>query len=87
MVFWIGNISYEIIDEIISPMCGISGVFADLYLADIVTYADTKELQEKILRKIYRKYNIKKNDVFLNANMPIALLALAVIENGKYKKR
>lgn len=81
---WVGRLGYEIIDEIIAPECGIDCVIADLYLADVATYAMNEKHGYKIIRKIYKKYHIPKMSVLLTPQTPIALLALAVLEEGRY---
>ncbi len=82
---WVGRLGYEIIDEIIAPECGIGSVVADLYLADIGTYTSGDKQSQKIINKIYRKYKIPKMSVLLTDHTPIALLALAILEEGTYK--
>lgn len=85
MTYWVGILGYEILDEVVSPMCGISGVVADLYGADILLYAQNEAHAEKILKKILKRYKISKYDVLLTTQSPIALIALAILECGTYK--
>lgn len=79
---WIGTIGYDIIDRIISPVCGISGVVADLYVCDILLYADDDKQAERIVRKVCKKYSLPIT--LVQTTTPIALIALMVIEHGKY---
>jgi len=88
----VGGIGYDLIDNFLGPALGISGIFADLYLADLGTYfyleKGSKEatLAAKTLSKFYLKYGIKldKVGISIRLTMPIALLALDVMENGNY---
>jgi len=82
---YIGNIGYDIIDNIISPVCGIDKVIADLYLADIQTYTfgDKKE-NNKIIKQVEKKYNIKLEYPKYFLETPLALLALYILECSDY---
>ena len=81
LTHWIGKLGYEIIDEIISPMCEISDVVADLYLADVITYAVDDKLADKIIKKIKERYKI---DYYIMPDTPIALIVLVILEDGVY---
>ena len=81
----IGKIGYEILDDIVAPTVGISGIVADLYLADVPTYTSDESEDEIIINRFIEKYNIDSElgwEYFIN--MPIALLALYVLENTDY---
>lgn len=79
----VGNIGYDILDNIVGPVCGISGIFADLYLADIETYTYEDKEQKKIFKLISKKYEVNINwGIF--CNKPIALIALYIMEEGNY---
>lgn len=85
----VSKIGYEILDKIISPICGIGGIAADLYLVDIETYTMGDEDQDQlILDYIHEKYQLSYMDDEdkispIDNYMPIALIALYIIENGK----
>jgi len=72
------KIAYDIIDNIICPVCGISEVVADLWLADIETYVQEDDKQrEKILGMIEEKYNLKENELhYVDAYTPLIMIAL-----------
>jgi hypothetical protein len=72
------KIAYEIIDEIICPVCGISGVMADLWLADIETYTmEDDQEREAILAKIEEKYQLKENELnYIDSYTPLIMIAL-----------
>lgn len=80
--YWIGKIGYDILDDIIAPACGISEILADLYLANVNDYAMDEKQVDEILQKIGEKYDI--GDYPLLEGMPIACIALIILENGKY---
>lgn len=61
----IDRISYEILDEIISPVCKIpkGAIFADIFLADIGCYTSGDENEEyEILDQICKKYKLESLD-------------------------
>lgn len=80
--YWIGKIGYDILDDIIGPATRCSNILAELYLVDVATYAAGEKLCEKIVKKICRKYRVEA--YLINENTPIALMALIILENGKY---
>ena len=80
----IGSIGYDILDEIVSPVCGIGAIMADLYLAEINTYTSCDEKEnKKIFKLISKKYNIKMDKEYFS-EAPIALLALYIMEESDY---
>ena len=88
----VGTIGYDILDSFIAPLAGISSVVADLYLASPSDYLDGKELT-KAMKKIIKEYEIDNADQpefpFADylSEMPLALIALYIMENGNYFKK
>lgn len=92
----VGQIGYDIIDNIISPICGVSGVFADLYLADISIYTDSEEQGQEVIKAIYERYKMPIDEVIdvetnkssyrfsVQDSWPIALIVLLILEEGEY---
>ena len=83
----VGTIGYDILDEVISPACGIDSVIADLYMADILIYADDDKHAMKIAKKILKRYKVKDQDHLYQTLMiswPIALIVLLILEDGDY---
>lgn len=84
----IGTIGYDILDNVISPACGIDSVIADLYLADISVYADGDKQTLKIAKKILKRYKIKDEHGLyadlISGGWPIALIVLLILEDGDY---
>jgi hypothetical protein len=81
----VGKIGYEILDEVIGPTVGISSIVADLYLADVETYTTDYQETERVYEEFMKHFDIKNEagcEYF--KNMPIALLALYVMENTHY---
>lgn len=76
------NRAYEILDEIISPVCGISGVSADIYMADLDCYcgSDDKET-ELILDKIAEKYKVDREYLDCISSAPLGLIALYTLDH------
>lgn len=72
------RIAYEIIDEVICPVCGISDVMADIWLADIETYCmEDDHEREEILAKIEIKYELKENELhYIDSYTPLIMIAL-----------
>lgn len=85
-----GSIGYDILDNIVSPICGISGIMANLYLATILDYTmdeddpDTDKIIEEICKRYKLEYlDDEKTVPPIFADMPIALIALYILENGE----
>lgn len=81
---WIIKIGFEIIDDVISPICGIDHVIADLYLADVWVYASDQKEVDKIFREIRKKYKLNKYTL-LDDSIPIAMIALEILLEGEYQ--
>ncbi|MHA1437967.1 MAG: hypothetical protein ACTSPD_10355 [Promethearchaeota archaeon] len=87
----IGSIGYDILDNIVSPICGIEGIIADLYLATLLDYTlgeDSPE-NDKIIKTICERYKLEylddENEIPpIYPDMSIALIALYILENGEY---
>ena len=83
------KIGYDILDKIVSPVCGIGVGMVDLYLVDIETYTmGDEEQDQEIIEQIHEKYGVSYMDdedkiSHIDNYMPIALIALYIIENGK----
>ncbi|GEM_PF-3341297 len=84
LTYWIGKIGYQIIDEIISPMCGIDGVIAELYLVDIGIYTMDDKLTAKIATKIVKRYKLDKIYAELIQDWNLAQIVLLILEEGEY---
>ena len=77
------NIAYEILDEIVSPVCEIpGGIGADIYLADLACYADDKQVQV-ILDKVVERYGVDRDRLESLDRQPIGLIAMYVLEARK----
>ena len=80
----IDRISYDILDNIVSKICEIGPIMADIYLADIgcYTFNDEEEF-EKIRTAIQKRYKLdpKKQLVeTLTETTPLALIALQIMD-------
>lgn len=85
------ELAYEILDEIISPICDIGNVIADCNLATINDYTmgDEKEINE-IINKIIEKYNLEEGEGaylsnIMTEDMPLNLISLMIIEEHENK--
>ena len=88
MCHWIGRLGYEILDKIVGPEIGADNIIADLYLVDIMTYANDKKQGRKIVKKIIKKYKPDDENGLWSEEMlnwPIVLIVTFIIEGGKYK--
>lgn len=88
----IGTIGYKII-SFIEKEVGIEMVVADLYMVDIGTYTDDEKQIDKILKKTFKHYGIKHKNpanegfsISYLKDMPLALIALWIMETGNYFK-
>jgi hypothetical protein len=74
--------AYEVLDQIIGPMCGIEGIVADCYEAGIDCYCnDDEELENRIIEEIRIKYALGQYCT-IDAFTPLALIALLIIDKG-----
>jgi hypothetical protein len=76
----LSKIAHEILDEIVSPACGIpkGSIWADLWLADLECYCmEDDEAREKILTGIEERYNLKENELgYIDTYTPLIQIAL-----------
>ena len=83
------RISYEILDEIVSPVCGIpkGTIVADIWLADLECYImDDSQEREKIYEEIKKKYQISDDemDAYVDSYTPLIQIALFIyLRSGK----
>ena len=88
----VGTIGYDILDKFIAPLAGIDSVVADLYLASPSDYLEGKNLT-KDMKKIIKEDEIDNADqqefplADYLSDMPLALIALYIMENGSYFKK
>jgi hypothetical protein len=74
--------AYEVLDQIIAPMCGIDGVIADCYMAAIDCYSNGDEvLEERIIERIIKDYKLNEHAP-IDAFTPLALIGLLIIDKG-----
>jgi hypothetical protein len=87
------RISYEILDEIISPVCKIrsGSVVANPFVADIDCYTGGyKDLENEVIKRIHDKYNVDWMDDEKQASpieiyQPLITVALYILLYGDYK--
>ena len=79
----IGKIGYEILDDIVSPMAGIGGAFADLYIATINDHTFDDDIDDKILFAIEKKYSVSMG--MFSGGDPLISIIVYILENGEYK--
>jgi hypothetical protein len=70
---------WSLSDDLIA-MCGIKEHITDIYLASILDFVSDNKKAVKILKKIQKKYHIRKYWPFVE-DTPIALLALSILEH------
>ena len=75
------NRSYEIIQYIVEPILDMERITADIYLADLVCYAEDDVELKKILDAIATKYQVDREYLECLKNYPIGLIALYTLEN------
>lgn len=82
----IERIAYEILDEIISPVCGIGDIWVDIHLANIGCYADETE-EKQIFKLIGEKYKLqnynKEYDYPYNSFDSLFTIATVVLTEGE----
>lgn len=73
-------IAYDILDNIISPICEIpkGTIWADLWLADIECYCmDDDQQREKILTAIEERYQLEEHELsYVDSYTPLIQIAL-----------
>ena len=85
------EVSYEILREIVGPVCEIQGIMADIHRADLACFADSRKQRDEVLRRISEKYGVStyywegKGRAHSNFlwRVSISWLALQAIEAGK----
>ena len=80
----IGSIGYDILDNVVAVECGVSGIVADLYLATVEDYAENAEQVERVYKKICIRYGLPVEFWEYYEFMPIALIALYIMENTNF---
>jgi len=73
----------EIFDEIIVPVCSVSGITINMYHAKFSDYdrGDPKD-RKTILDKVIQKYGVDRNGLEPMQDYPFALIALYIIEKA-----
>ena len=75
------NRAYEILDSIVSPVCGMGGISADIYMADLDCYTIGDEKQTSlILDKIAEKYQVDREYLDCLSSAPLGLIALYTLD-------
>jgi hypothetical protein len=75
------NFTYEILDRIVGPLCGIpGGISADVYLAGLFDYGRRDQVK-RILDKIAKDYGVDRDYLKVLEKAPIGLIAMYVMEN------
>jgi hypothetical protein len=80
------GISYEILDEIVSPICGIEkgGILADLNLATLdCYYIGENDERLQILNEIASRFKIRRELLSAIDDAPLAFIALNIILEGE----
>ena len=91
LVYRVIELAYEVLNDVILPMCGIKEVFADPYLASIDCYTcsvtsatqsiNDEVLEQEIVDAIIKKYNLNEYAP-ISGYTPLALIALIIIDKG-----
>ena len=59
------KIAYDILNNIVAPVCGIKDIIADTWLTDIETYVFEDDVKrEKILNLIEERYQLNEDELF-----------------------
>jgi len=83
------EIAYEILDEIICPIVGMKGVWADIFQAEPSLYVSDKkkiavEQRKKIITKVAKKYGADEYALAQAWRQPLALFALVAMSHSGY---
>ena len=86
----VDKVAYEILDEIVCPVVGIKGVYADITQAEIALYlSDTKReavrQRKEIIARIAKRYGASEYALSTVWHQPIALVALVAMGKGEYR--
>lgn len=82
------KISDNILDNIVAPICGISEISANIWLADIETYVmEDDKKREEVFKQIAETFNLNEEDLDLagiDAYSPLIMIALFIyLKNRK----
>lgn len=69
-----------ILDEIVGPTCGISGIVADPWLCDLEVYImEDDKLREQVMMQIQEKYKLTDDQmIYIDAYTPLLQIALLI---------
>ena|SRR5690348_131653 len=76
------RVSYDILDNIVSPLLEISGISADVFRADLWCYADDEDMP-KLVKAIAERYNVPEDEIDEFKDEPLAFLSLYIIAHAK----
>jgi hypothetical protein len=83
----LSKIAYDILDNIVSPVCSIprGTIWADLWLADLECYCmEDDQEREKILVGIQERYSLNEQDMNnIDSYTPLMQIALFIYLLGK----
>ncbi len=85
------RVGYEILDEIVCPVVGIKGVWADLTQAELSLYLDSRRREavrqrKAIITKIARRYGASEYSLAMVWDKPVALVALVAMGRSAYER-
>lgn len=85
------RVAYEILDEIVCPVVGIKGAWADLTQAEIPLYLDSSKREatrqrKEIITKIAKRYGASEYSLAQVWRQPLALVALVAMGRGVYRR-
>ncbi len=81
----IGEIGYDILDNIVCPLAGIGSPIADLYIASINNHIMDEAIDIKVLRKIEERYKLEKEDLNqFSGNDPLIAIITYILDNTDY---
>jgi len=83
--------AHEILEEIIAPVVGINGVWADVFQAEPSLYVSNQrrkasEQRKKIITKVARRYNAQEYALAHVWRQPLALFALVAMSKSNYMR-
>ena len=86
----VDKVAYEILDEIVCPVVGIKGCWADVTQAEIPLYlSDVKReavrQRKEIITRIAKRYGASEYALSTVWRQPIALVALVAMGQGAYR--
>jgi hypothetical protein len=80
------RLSYDILDNVVSPLLKIKGISADVFRAALACYASDEEDMNKVVKAIAERYNVHEDEIDEFKDYPLAFLSLYIIGHASERE-